>query len=69
LPPAQWHPPALRFFIPQAGAVSAEGTDEANTDKRFESLADPQCGHFVPFQLLERTSSSLSFSHFSQWNS
>jgi hypothetical protein len=40
--------------------------DDANTDSFFDSLSDPQCGHLVPSQWLERTSTSLSFSHFSQ---
>jgi hypothetical protein len=39
---------------------------EANTDNFFVSLTDPQCGHWVPFSLRERTRISLSFSHFSQ---
>jgi hypothetical protein len=56
--------------MPQAGAGSAAPlAEEANTDKRFESLFDPQWGHLVPFQRVERTRISLSFSHFSQWNS
>jgi len=56
--------------MPQAGAAPAsEAAEEANTDKRFSNFVDPQCGHLVPFQLLDRTSNSLSFSHFSQWNS
>jgi hypothetical protein len=40
--------------------------EEAKTDNCLESLADPQCGHLVPFHLLERTRISLSCSHFSQ---
>ena len=53
--------------MPQAGAGPALApADEANTDSRLESLLDPQCGHFVPFQRLERTRISLSFSHLSQ---
>jgi hypothetical protein len=39
---------------------------EANTENFLESFDEPQCGHFVPSQLLERTSTSLSFSHFAQ---
>ncbi len=41
-------------------------TDDANTDNFFVSLVEPQCGHAVPFQSLERTRISLSFSHFPQ---
>jgi hypothetical protein len=39
---------------------------EANTESFFESFDEPQCGHFVPSQWLDRTSSSLSLSHFAQ---
>jgi hypothetical protein len=39
---------------------------EANTDNILESFAEPQCGHFVPFHLLERTKISLSCSQLSQ---
>ena len=41
-------------------------TEEAKTDNILESLAEPQCGHLVPFHLLERTRISLSCSHLSQ---
>jgi hypothetical protein len=40
--------------------------EEANTESLLESFAEPQCGHVVPFHLLERTKISLSCSHFSQ---
>jgi len=46
-----------------AGALAA---DEANTDSLFSNFVEPQCGHFVPFHLLDRTRISLSLSHFSQ---
>jgi len=39
---------------------------EANVENLFASLVEPQCGHFVPSQLLERTRISLSRSHFPQ---
>jgi hypothetical protein len=39
---------------------------EANTENFLDNLVEPQCGHFVPSQLLVRTSSSLSLSHFAQ---
>jgi len=39
---------------------------DANTENFFDNLVEPQCGHFVPSQSLERTSNSLSFVHFSQ---
>ncbi len=40
--------------------------DEANVENFFDNFAEPQCGHFVPSHSLERTSISLSFSHFPQ---
>jgi len=42
---------------------------DAKVENFFASLAEPQWGHFVPFQSLERTRISLSRSHLSQWNS
>jgi hypothetical protein len=35
---------------------------DANTDSFFESFAEPQCGHLVPFHSFDRTKISLSFS-------
>ena len=65
-PPPQ-QPPHELGFMPQAGAaLGLAATEEANTDSFFDSLVDPQCGHFAPCHLLERTRSSLSCSHFSQ---
>jgi hypothetical protein len=32
----------------------------------LDNFFEPQCGHAVPFQSLERTRISLSRSHFSQ---
>jgi len=48
------------------GASPAAPLAEANTESFFSNFVEPQCGHFAPFQLLERTRISLSFSHFSQ---
>jgi hypothetical protein len=39
---------------------------EANTESFFASLVEPQCGHFVPVQSLERANTSLSWLHFLQ---
>jgi len=50
----------------QAGASPLPLFAEAKVDNFFESLADPQRGHLVPFHLVERTRISLSRSHFSQ---
>ena len=53
--------------IPQAGPGPASATvAEANTDSFFSSFTDPQWGHLVPFQSLDRTRISLSRSHFPQ---
>ena len=53
--------------MPQEGACSAlPPVEDANTDSRLEILVEPQCGHLVPFQRLERTRISLSFWHFWQ---
>jgi hypothetical protein len=41
-------------------------TLDANTENFFANFVEPQCGHFVPSQSLERTSTSLSFRHCSQ---
>jgi hypothetical protein len=50
-----------------AGAAPAEpAVADANVENFFASFVEPQCGHFVPSQLLERTSISLSRSHFPQ---
>jgi hypothetical protein len=67
LPPLQWQPqPPLPLQPDGALALPGLAPADANTDNRLESLGEPQCGHLVPFHLLERTSSSLSRSHFSQ---
>ena len=59
-----WHRPhALGFPLHAGNGISSCPEPEANTDSFFSSFTDPQCGHFVPFQSLERTSTSLSFSH------
>lgn len=53
--------------MPHAGAaLELSPMDEAKTDSFFVSRVEPQCGHCVPFQSLDRTSISLSFSHFPQ---
>jgi hypothetical protein len=53
----------------QTGSAGSPAPLEANTESFFVNLVEPQWGHGVPSQLLDRTSTSLSFSHFSQWNS
>jgi hypothetical protein len=51
--------------LQEASAFSPPVLD-ANTESFFVSLVEPQCGHLVPSQALDRTSISLSFSHFAQ---
>jgi hypothetical protein len=70
LPPAQWHPQELPRFTLHAGAGSLWWPpEEAKTEKLFDNFVEPQCGHLVPFQRLDRTNNSLSFRHLPQWNS
>jgi hypothetical protein len=61
------HFPQERGVPEQDGSAPADAA--ANVENFFESLADPQRGHLVPFQSFERIRISLSDSHFSQWNS
>jgi hypothetical protein len=58
--------PQERGLPVQTGASFAPPVVEANTENFFFSFGEPQCGHLVPFDLLERTRISLSRSHFSQ---
>jgi hypothetical protein len=55
-------------FPVQAGA-SSEPLLEAKTDSFFDSFVEPQAGHLVPFQSLERTRISLCFPHLPHSNS
>jgi hypothetical protein len=65
-----WQRPQEPGFPEHCGVDSLDcSVPEAKTDSFFSRRVEPQCGHFVPAQLLERTSISLSRSHFSQWNS
>jgi hypothetical protein len=73
LPPPQQHPqaPPSAAQAPspppqQASLPLLLPPVEANTDSLFVRWTEPQCGHFVPFQSLERTRISLSLSHLSQ---
>jgi hypothetical protein len=59
--------PQERGLLEQdASGALLPGTLEAKTDNFFEIFFEPHFGQGVPCQLLERTSSSLSFPHFSQ---
>jgi len=48
------------------GAPLPPALADANVENFFASFVEPQRGHFVPSQWLERTRISLSCSHFSQ---
>lgn len=55
----------------ELGLPVQEGSDapavlDANTENFFANFVEPQCGHLVPAQSLERTRTSLSRSHFPQ---
>jgi hypothetical protein len=63
----QQPPPPLPGPLELASPVPGEL--EANVENFFASFIEPQCGHFVPCQSLERTRISLSRSHLAQWNS
>jgi hypothetical protein len=58
-------PQELGFPV-QDGSDPPPLTLEANVENFFASFVEPQCGHWAPSHWLERTSSSLSFWHFSQ---
>jgi hypothetical protein len=52
----------------QDGAAEVdEATDAAKTDSVLDSFFEPQCGHGVPSQRLDRTSNSKSFSQSEQF--
>jgi hypothetical protein len=53
-------------FPLQDGSAPPSAAPDENTESFFVNLGEPQCGHFVPVQSLERTSSSLSCSHRTQ---
>jgi hypothetical protein len=65
--PPQPQPPQEPLPLHDAGALDGLlAPAEAKTESFLESLGEPQCGHLVPFHLLERTKISLSCSHLSQ---
>jgi hypothetical protein len=52
--------------VPQAIGSPPPALLEAKVENFFSNLVDPQWGHWTPFQSLDRTSTSLSLSHFPQ---
>jgi hypothetical protein len=52
-----------------AGVAAASPLLDAKTESFFCNFFEPQCEHLVPFQSLERTSTSLSRRQSLQWNS
>ena len=65
--PPRPQPQPLGFAM-QVGASGAvpPAVAEAKIENFFDSFVEPQCGHAVPFQSVERIRSSLSFAHCSQ---
>jgi hypothetical protein len=64
--PWQWPPQHPPPPLSQDGESLPPEPAEANTENFLDKFFEPQCGHSVPFQSLERTRISLSRSHFSQ---
>ena len=60
--PPQQPPPPL---FPDGESLPPE-LAEANMENFLDNFFEPQCGHSIPFQSLERTRISLSRWHFSQ---
>jgi hypothetical protein len=60
-PPQQPPPP-----LPQAGALLPPALTEAKVENFLDNFFEPQCGHSVFFEWLDRTRISLSRSHFPQ---
>jgi hypothetical protein len=58
--------PHERGLLEQLGASAVSPLLDAKTESFFCNFTEPQRGHFVPFQSLERTRISLSRSHFPQ---
>ena len=65
------HIPQEEGWPVQAGAASEElpVVAEAKVENFLTSRFEPHCGHGVPSHRAERTSTSLSWPHCSQWNS
>lgn len=59
-------PQELGTPLQEGAGVVVPAVAEAKVENFLDSFADPQCGHFVPSQSLERTRISLSLSHFPQ---
>jgi hypothetical protein len=59
-------PQELGLPVQTGASLAPTPLAEAKTERFFTSFVEPQCGHFVPFQSLERTRISLSLSHFPQ---
>jgi hypothetical protein len=59
-------PQELGTPLHEVAGLVAPAVADAKVENFLASFVEPQCGHFVPSQLLERTRISLSCSHFSQ---
>jgi len=62
--PVPHRPQALG--CPLHGGAASPAELAAKVENFFTSFAEPQCGQCVPCHALDRTSTSLSRSHFSQ---
>jgi hypothetical protein len=59
-------PQELGTPLHEDAGVVAPAVADAKVENFLASWVEPQCGHFVPCQSLDRTRISLSFSHLSQ---
>jgi hypothetical protein len=59
-------PHELGTPLQEGAAGIAPAVAEAKVENFLDSFSEPQCGHFVPCQSLDRTRISLSFSHLAQ---
>jgi len=48
------------------GSPAPAAEAEAKVENFLDNFSEPQCGHLVPCQSLDRTRTSLSRSHFAQ---
>jgi len=62
-------PHELGTPLHEGAGLVAPAVAEAKVENFLDNFSEPQCGHFVPCQSLDRTRISVSFSHLSQWNS
>lgn len=59
-------PQELGTPLHEGGGLAAPAAAEAKVENFLDNFSEPQCGHLVPCQSLERTRISLSCSHLPQ---